>query len=142
MEGKEINCEIGEFRKVTIQKITQYDTRLEIVYVYSKIYSYINEEGKATQVWEQHKGCSWIGIDKRYVAYIVKHEKITSIFVKALKEEINIGMSRIKPPLSALDKIFNDSIMSKIVLQGLEGEKHPFHVHKVLRLNKKKRLTE
>lgn len=123
LEGKEINCEIGEFRKVTIQRVTEYDNRLELIYVYSKIYSYINEDGKADQVWEQHKGCSWIGTDKSYVAYIVKHEKMTRVFANALIEEIHKGLSAVKPPLSALSRIFSDSVMSKIVLQGIEGEK-------------------
>lgn len=123
LEGKEIKCEIGEFRNVKIQKVTEYDNRLELVYVYSKIYNYINELGKADQVWEQHKGCSWIGIDKSYIAYIVKHEKMTRVFTDALVKEIHKNLSVIKPPLSALDRIFNDSVMSKIVLQGIEGEK-------------------
>ena len=71
LEGKNIPCDVREYRNVKIQKITEYNDRLELVYVYSKIYNYINETGKADQVWEQHKGCSWIGIDKSYVAYIV-----------------------------------------------------------------------
>lgn len=123
LEGKEITCEISEYRNVKIQKVTQYDNRLELVYVYSKIYNYINETGKADQVWEQHKGCSWIGLDKSYIAYIVKHEKMTKVFTDALVNEIHKNISAIKPPLSALGRIFNDSVMSKIVLQGIEGEK-------------------
>lgn len=123
LEGKTIHCDIGEYRNVKIQKVTEYENRLELVYVYSKIYNYINELGKADQVWEQHKGCSWIGIDKSYVAYIVKHEKMTRVFTDALVKEVHKNLSSIKPPLSALDRIFNDSVMSKIVLQGIEGEK-------------------
>lgn len=123
LEGKEIHCGTSEYRKIKVQKVTQYDNRLELVYVYSKIYNYINEAGKADQVWEQHKGCSWIGLDKSYVAYIVKHEKMTKVFTDALVNEIHKNISSIKPPLSALERIFNDSVMSKIVLQGIEGEK-------------------
>ena len=123
LEGKEIHCETSEYRNVKVQKVTQYDNRLELVYVYSKIYNYINETGKADQVWEQHKGCSWIGLDKSYVAYIVKHEKMTKVFTDALVNETHRNISSIKPPLSALGRIFNDSVMSKIVLQGIEGEK-------------------
>lgn len=123
LEGKEIRCENSEFRKVTIQKIDQYDDRLVLIYVYSKMYHYINEQGKSAQVWEQHKGCSWIGLDKSYVAYIVKHEKMTKVFADALINEVHKQMTSIKPPLIALDRIFNDSKMSKIVLQGLDGEK-------------------
>ncbi len=123
LEGRAIPCETNEYRNVKIQKVTQYDNRLELVYVYSKIYNYINEIGKADQVWEQHKGCSWIGLDKSYVAYIVKHEKMTKVFTDALVNEIHKNISSIKPPLSALGRIFNDSVMSKIVLQGIEGEK-------------------
>ena len=87
------------------------------------MYHYINEQGKSAQVWEQHKGCSWIGLDKSYVAYIVKHEKMTKVFADALINELHKQMTSIKPPLLALYRIFNDSIMSKIVLQGLDGEK-------------------
>lgn len=123
LEGKEIRCENSEFRKVTIQKIDQYEERLVLIYVYSKIYHYINEQGKSAQVWEQHKGCSWIGIDKSYVAYIVKHEKMTKIFADSLKDEIHKNLTSVKPPYSALARIFNDSVMSKIVLQGMDGEK-------------------
>lgn len=142
LEGKNIPCDAREYRNVKIQKITEYNDRLELVYVYSKIYNYINETGKADQVWEQHKGCSWIGIDKSYVAYIVKHEKMTKVFADALIKELHKNLSAIKPPLSALDRIFNDSIMSKIVLQGVEGEKRLFRVQKVLQKNKKKKLIE
>ena len=123
LEGKEIICENSEFRKVTIQKIDQYEDRLVLIYVYSKMYHYINEQGKSDQVWEQHKGCSWIGLDKSYVTYIVKHEKMTRVFTDSLRNKIDKQMTSIKPPLPALDRIFNDSIMSKIVLQGIDGEK-------------------
>ena len=123
LEGKEIVCENPEFRKITIQKIDKYENRLVLIYVYSKMYHYINEQGKSDQVWEQHKGCSWIGIDKSYIAYIVKHEKMTKIFADALIKEVHKQMTSVKPPLSALDRIFNDSVISKIVLQGTSGEK-------------------
>lgn len=123
LEGKEIRCENSEFRKVTIQKIDQYEDRLVLIYVYSKMYHYINEQGKSAQVWEQHKGCSWIGLDKSYVAYIVKHEKMTKIFADSLTYEIHKSLTAVKPPYSALARIFNDSVMSKIVLQGADGEK-------------------
>lgn len=123
LEGKEIRCDNSEYRKVTIQKVNQHENRLELIYVYSKMYHYINEHGKSDQVWEQHKGCSWIGTDKSYVAYIVKHEKMTKIFADALINEVHKVISAVKPPYSALARIFNDSVMSKIVLQGVDGEK-------------------
>ena len=123
LEGKEVRCENSEIRKVTIQRVVKHESRLELIYVYSKMYHYINEQGKSDQVWEQHKGCSWIGLDKSYVAYIVKHEKITKIFADSLTDVTHKGLTAIKPPYSALARIFNDSVMSKIVLQGTDGEK-------------------
>lgn len=123
LEGKSIKCEISEYRNVKIQKVTEHQDRLELVYVYSKIYNYIDERGKSAQIWEQHKGCSWIGKDKSYVAFIVKHEKMTKVFANALTIETHKGITTIKPPLSAHTRIFNNSEMSKIVLQGIEGEK-------------------
>lgn len=123
LDGKEIICDNSEFRNVTIQRIVVHESRIELIYVYSKMYHFINEQGKADQVWEQHKGCSWIGLDKSYVAYIVKHEKMIKIFTDSLIYEIHKGLTAIKPPYSALERIFNDSVMSKIVLQGADGEK-------------------
>lgn len=123
LEGKEIRSEVTEYRNVKVQKVTEYQDRLELIYVYSKIYNYIDERGKSAQVWEQHKGCSWIGKDKSYVAFIVKHEKMTKVFANALTNETHKSISTIKPPLSALARIFNESVMSKIVLQGVDGEK-------------------
>lgn len=123
LEGKKIECENHEFRNIIIERVVQHGNRLELIYVYSKIYQYINEKGKMDQVWEQHKGCSWIGLDKSYVAYIIKHEKMTKIFANSLIYEIHKNLIPVKPPYSALAKIFNDSVMSKIVLQGIDGEK-------------------
>ena len=123
LEGKEIICNDIEFRKVKIQKVTELKDRIEIIYIYSKLYSYMDENGKLSKIWEQHRGCSLIGIEKSYVAYIVKHEKMTTFFSNDLQQEIHKHLNQIKPPLSALNRIFKKSKRSKIVLQGTEGEK-------------------
>lgn len=83
----------------------------------------MNEDGKLDKVWEQHKGCCWIGLDREYAAFIVKHEKMIKIFISFLEHRLNKTIFLVRPPLSSLKKVFNKSIMSKIVLQGLDGEK-------------------
>ncbi|MCI9016503.1 MAG: hypothetical protein HFJ53_05010 [Clostridia bacterium] len=123
LEGKNVECNLPEYRKVHIQRVNEYEDRLEILYVYSKVYSYTNENGKLDQVWEQHRGCSWIGKSKSYVANIVKHEKMTQIFINTIASNITKSITQMKPPISALNRIFTDSVMSKIVLQGENGEK-------------------
>lgn len=123
LEGKNVECNLPEYRKVCVQKVNDYEDRIEILYVYSKVYAYTNEDGKLDQVWEQHKGCSWVGKNKSYVANIVKHEKMTQIFINTIENTITKAITQIKPPISALNRIFNDGIMSKIVLQGGNGEK-------------------
>ena len=58
---KEGYLDISQYRKLKIISVKEYDDRIEILYVYSKEYSYIDENGRNSSVWEQHRGCLWIG---------------------------------------------------------------------------------
>lgn len=123
LEGKDIKQDNAAFKKITIRKVTQYEDRIEIIYIYHKRYHFINEHGKSDAIWEQHQGCSWIGFEKGYLAYIVKHEKMTSVFSDYLTAALKKDVTMVKPTYGALSRIFYNSVMSKIVLQGTDGEK-------------------
>ena len=123
LEGKDIKQDNAAFKKITIQKVTQHADRIEIIYIYHKRYHFINEYGKSDAVWEQHQGCSWIGIEKGYLAYIVKHEKMTKVFSDYLTAALKNDITLIKPTYGALSRMFDNGVMSKIVLQGTDGEK-------------------
>lgn len=114
---------ITGYRKLKILSVKDYDERLEILYVYSKEYAYVSEEGKNSSVWEQYRGCLWIGKKSTYLASISKHEKMTKFMVKHVGEMLNNLIVQIKPPKSAVDKCTNFKEISRIVLQGKGGEK-------------------
>ena len=78
LEGKtEPFLRANGFRGLRILSVKNNIDRIEILYVYSKEYSYIDEDGKSNSVWEQHRGCLWIGIDSSYLACISKHDRMT-----------------------------------------------------------------
>lgn len=114
---------ISGFRKLKILSVKEYDDRTEILYVYSKEYVYIDENGQNANVWEQHRGCLWIGKTATYLACISKHEKMTTFITKYIAEILKNSVLQIKPPKSAIDKCTNFKAISRIVLQGKEGEK-------------------
>lgn len=66
---------ISRYRKLKILSVKEYTDRIEVLYVYSKEYAYIDENGQNASVWEQHRGCLWIGKTSTYLACISKHEK-------------------------------------------------------------------
>lgn len=113
---------ISGFRKLKILSVKEYDDRTEILYVYSKEYVYIDENGQNANVWEQHRGCLWIGKTATYLACISKHEKMTTFITKYIAEILKNSVLQIKPPKSAIDKCTNFKAISRIVLQGKEGE--------------------
>lgn len=121
------NCEerllIGGYRNLKFLSIKDYENRIEILYVYSKEYSYIDEMGQNASVWEQHRGCLWLGKTSSYLACISKHEKMTNYITQYLSEIIHNTITQIKPPKSAIDKCTNSKAISRIVLQGKGGEK-------------------
>ncbi len=114
---------ISGYRNLKILSTKEYDNRIEILYVYSKEYSYIDENGENAAVWEQHRGCIWIGKTSTYLACISKHEKMTGFITKYIAELLENPVTQIKPPKSAIDKCTNFKAISRIVLQGTGGEK-------------------
>lgn len=124
LENAEENyLNISGYRKLKIISVKEYDDRTEVLYVYSKEYVYIDENGQNANVWEQHRGCLWLGKTSTYLACISKHEKMTTFITKYIAEILGNSILQIKPPKSAIDKCTNFKAISRIVLQGKEGEK-------------------
>lgn len=111
------------FRNLKILSVENRGDRLEILYVYSKEYSYLDEEGHNESIWEQHRGCIWIGISSQYLACISKHDKMTTCITSFISEKTQIGLTQLKPPKAAIERCINYKAISKIVLQGSNGEK-------------------
>ncbi len=111
------------FRNLHIMSVKKHGDRFEILYTYSKEYVYTDEAGKDSSVWELHRGCVWIGIDKAYVACISKHDKMTSCIIDYLIQKIKLKITQIKPPKSALEKCIKCRAMSRISLISPDGEK-------------------
>ncbi len=111
------------FRGLTILSAKNYTDRIEILYVYSKEYLYIDEEGKNASVWEQHRGCLWIGIDTSFLACISKHDKMTTCIVEYIVKITGVPLVQVKPPKSAIERCINQVARSRVVLQGTNGEK-------------------
>ena len=120
---KEEYLDISGYRKLKILSVEEYNDRIEILYVYSKEYTYIDEKGQNANVWEQHRGCLWVGKTSTYLACISKHEKMTVFITKYISKILNNFVVQVKPPKSAIDKCTNFKAISRIVLQGKEGEK-------------------
>lgn len=123
LENCEDDISVSGYRNLKIQSVNEYDDRMEILYVYSKEYTYINEDGLNANVWEQHRGCLWIGKSATYLACISKHEKMTIYMTKYIARLLKVHVVQIKPPKSAIDKCTNAKAVSRIVLQGKGGEK-------------------
>ena len=115
--------DITGYRRLKILSTKEFEDRMEVLYVYSKEYSYIDENGQNAGVWEQHRGCLWIGKTATYLACISKHEKMTSFITKHIAELLENSITQIKPPKSAIDRCTNFKAISRIVLQGKGGEK-------------------
>lgn len=69
-QTEEDYIDVEGFRNLKYVSLKTCSDRLEMIYSYSKEYSFINEEGKADSVWEMHQGCLWIGTEKNYLASI------------------------------------------------------------------------
>ena len=111
------------FRGLKILSAKNNADRIEMLYVYSKEYPYIDEAGKSNSVWEQHRGCLWIGIDTSYLACISKHDRMTGCIVDYIIEKTGIPLTQVKPPKSAIERCINQVARSRVVLQGTNGEK-------------------
>lgn len=124
LEGETENfLRANGFRGLRILSVKNNIDRVEILYVYSKEYSYIGEDGKSDSVWEQHRGCLWIGIDTSYLACISKHDRMTGCIVDYIIEKTGVPLTQVKPPKSAIERCINQIARSRVVLQGINGEK-------------------
>lgn len=124
MEGyEEPFIDSKQFRKLRYTSVKDSLDRVEVIYNYSKAYNYTNEEGRSESVWELHRGCIWIGKEKNYVASISKHEKMMQIVIDLIGEKLSNRLYQIKPPKKAIERCTNYQAMSRIVLQGIAGEK-------------------
>ena len=115
--------DVNGFRGLTFISVKECDDRLELLYVYSKEYYYIDEEGRNASIWEQHRGCLWIGMTSNYLACISKHEKMTTCIVKYIADKAGKFLVQMKPPKSAIEKCIKQVAISRVVLQGRDGEK-------------------
>ena len=86
-------------------------------------FAYVDENGQNAGVWEQHRGCLWIGKSSTYLACISKHEKMTTYVKNYIATKLGNPITQVKPPKSAIDKCTNFKAISRIVLQGKGGEK-------------------
>ena len=111
------------FRNLHFISVKNYHDILELLYSYSKEYSFINEEGRADNVWEMHRGCLWIGVQRNYLASISKHEKMMFCVVRYVEKKLKNHITQLKPPKKAIELCTNYRAMSRIVLQGTGGEK-------------------
>ena len=113
----------NEFRNVRFISLKEFKSRFELVYVYSKAYVFVNEEGNHSKVWEQHRGCIWLGKEPTYLASISRHKRIAELVIEFVANQINNSVMQIKPPKAAIDKCTDIKAISRVVLQGIEGEK-------------------
>ena len=111
------------FRTLHILSVENNNDRLEMLYTYSKEYTYIDEDGHSRSVWEQHRGCLWIGKNISYLACISKHDRMTSCVVSFITEQLRNSLTQIHPPKSAIEKCIRFTARSRVVLQGVGGEK-------------------
>jgi len=124
LEGETEPClHANGFRGLTFLSATNRVDRVEMLYVYSKEYQYINEEGKSDSIWEQHRGCLWIGVDTAYLACISKHDKMTGCVVDYIVAKIGVPLTQVRPPKTAIERCINQVARSRVVLQGTNGEK-------------------
>lgn len=124
LEGEiEPYLQANSFRGLTILSAKNCTDRIEVLYVYSKEYQFINEAGKSDSVWEQHRGCLWIGVGTAYLACISKHDKMTGCVIEYIVRKIGVPLTQVKPPKTAIERCINQVARSRVVLQGTNGEK-------------------
>lgn len=121
-DWSEPELESKYFRNLHILSAEDSGDRLQILYIYSKEYSYIGEDGHNASIWEQHRGCLWVGKEIPYLACISKHDKMTSCVVKFIAKRLNNRLTQIKPPKAAIERCIHCIARSRVVLQGT-GEK-------------------
>lgn len=115
--------DVTGFRNLKILSVNDRENRYELLYVYSKEYSFTNELGHADSVWELHRGCVWIGKQANYVASISKHDRMARVMISFLSAQLHNPIKQIKPPKAAIERCINYTAISRIVLQSADGEK-------------------
>jgi len=123
MKGKEEYIPVKDFRNLKINSVNKIDDRIELLYVYSKEYTYTDEEGKEASVWELHRGCLWIGLSETYLACISKHDKMTKCIIDFVTKIIHVQLTQMKMPKEAIERCTNPEAISRVVLQGMDGAK-------------------
>ena len=113
----------ASFRNLQVISVVSKNDRVEILYVYSKEYIYTDEDGHSAAVWEQHRGCLWIGKNMPYLAVISKHDRMTGCIIHVISEFLKNSLTQMNPPKSAIERCINYTARSRIVLQGADGEK-------------------
>lgn len=127
MEQQEIlDLQLRGFRKLKILSVTKYDDRVEILYVYSKRHPYIDEDGNSAESWEQHRGCIWIGTNIGYLASISNHESVAIKLISILGNKLKNTITKLIPPRMAIERCTNPTAISRVVYQGVGGEKAIF----------------
>ena len=118
--------DVNGFRRFCIQSIQSVADRYEVIYTYSKEYMYLNEEGKDSTIWEMHRGCVWIGINKPYLACISKHENMTKYVTDFIASSIGNTVTQIKPPKKSIEKCTKIQAKSRVTIQDFAGAKTTF----------------
>ena len=128
MENTDNNLFVGMngYRNFHVLSVRRESDRFEIVYTYSKEYFYLNEDGKDSNIWEMHRGCVWVGINKHYLACISKHESITRLVTNFVASAMGNSVTQIKPPKSAVEKCTNIRAKSRVTIQEYSGAKTTF----------------
>lgn len=111
------------FRNLEVISSLSKEDRIEILYVYSKEYLFTDEAGHGAAVWEQHRGCLWVGKNLPYLAVISKHDGMTKCIIHMISEFLRNGLVQINPPKSAIERCIRYKARSRVVLQSAEGEK-------------------
>jgi len=114
------------FRRLKIAAINERSNRIELVFKYSKRYVYLDENEVEQIIWEQRRGCAWVGINQPYLAVIGKDEKVWTKVVEIIAEQLERKPIPARPPQRAIDRCFDKAIPSRMTLVGREGEKTTF----------------
>ncbi len=84
---------------------------------------YLSEEGKDSSIWEMHRGCVWVGINKSYLASISKHENMTLFITNFISSSMGNKITQIKPPKAAVEKCTKIKAKSRVTIQYFSGAK-------------------
>lgn len=124
LEGEEEHSlDINGFRKLKVLSVGKLTDRFQILYTYSKEHTFIDEGGHDSCVWELHRGCLWIGLNETYLACISKHDKMTKAVVNFIANYTDNHIEQMRFPKKAIDRCVDPEAITRVVLQGMNGEK-------------------